>query len=277
MPTDNVARRARLRSIATGQGLQAARSAVHSLPPGASVVEVPTSAQAYLEGMVTLGLRYLHEDGELVEPAEPVQITKLDMTAQSICIHASQAGLARHMADRSCDPFEGADVSLRVRDSKGRVEFFQVGHPGSVVLSDFTYAAYVDLHRQRTEAHEPCLLTRPVDALDPDERESLLLYPRDKSSDWWAASSLLRRLRLLTVLEPAQVDIWATHGELKVECVYRELSETTARRLLDALASQHISPRWIPERERSGPLVDKLHYFTVEGASTKVQVRVFQW
>lgn len=294
MTADVRSRKASLRAVALQENFQRSYDQVLSAVPGTPAVPAATASQAHLEGMVGLNCcrylqTYMGRPALLVEDGY-MQILRLRPSRESLWIYADLRGFTPSSLEVTCNPHETFNLGLRVRDRGGLAEFYRAGKPGSVVFAGLTIDAFKDMHLGLHGPHSGCVLTRDPRQLAGDELDARREYTFDRGSEYFAASSVLRRFGIFLRARPQSIDWWSDSREVKVECWFDGLAESEAARMLDDLASEHLAPRWKLTEEkyefgaapgaryadRELPLVGTYHYFVVEGTSTKVQVRLLE-
>jgi hypothetical protein len=280
MPTNHMARRARVRSRALLQPFGAAWGDVEQLTPGAPVVPIATRSQAYLEGIVSLScLRYLHGDylQEEINPAHRLpgvmNIVRVEAWPDSLRLTADTRGLETSIVRFNCDPWDNLDVGLRIRKNRDGVEFIHALQPGSVVVEGMPFQRFLQLHREVIGAHEHCIATLPPKNLTREEALARSARPQDWGASYRAASSVLRRLGVLSGARPRSVDWWCRPTRVTVEAWFRSLEPADVGRILSVLVSEHLAPRWTLV-DRSGDLPGGIFEFTVAGTRSTVQVRL---
>src|SRR3546814_17545679 len=98
-----------------------------------------------------------------------------------------------------------------------------------------------------------CLWITSPDTVTADEKRE---WRARREPAYRVTSSVVRRLGLLTRLDASSIDtwevMWAEGAEVMVEALFTTLSYEERIRLIRALASPHLTPRWHPKQPPYG-------------------------
>lgn len=284
MPANQISRRARLRAKALGETFPEAREHITRMNRHDPLFPAPSRGQAKLEGFLALhGLEYLHH---LAQPEDTfpfdLTITRLKPARDRLSIWAQPADL-EHMTIGllpSCDLMVHGAVGIRVRSHHGDLEVYDVQlAASSVVFVGYPAADYANTHLVMYGEHDHCILARPADRLTSVEQAHLTARAQRlgrpladiAEGEHWVASSLLRRLGVLTQLDLRSVTCHATFDQVKVEI--EALTESGKQAALDALGSSALSPRWTLREHHPGMGLASSHLFAVDGTDSTVLLR----